>query len=204
MKKIKKKVVKQKTRKKKIVYFMAGILLGFFLTLFFSWQIVEKKNAETAAVKGEKSEIKHNTYTSKELNIAFTYPDNLFVKALSDRIIITNYKLGATNNYRPQEYEIEIQIAVIDCGIELDEQVRLNGCGAQANWKPTKILHKEVEELSSGTLSTYIILPPSSPEAVRYFLQKENQVLEISKEPRDSYFEKEFSQIINSITFLNQ
>ena len=183
---------------------MVGILLGFILTLFLSWQIVEKKNAETAAVKGEKTEIKHKTYTSEELDVSFTYPDNLFVKALSDRLIITNYKLGFTNNYRPQEYEVEIQIAAAaDCALSLDEQVKREQC-AEGGKQPIKIINKEVEKLSSGTFTTYTILPPSSPEAMRYFLQKENHVLEISKEPRDSYFEEQFNQMINSITFLHE
>ena len=56
--------------------------------------------------------------------------------------------------------------------------------------------------LALGTFYIYTIEDSREEQQTYYYLQKGDKILQISKEPDPSQFEKEFEEIINSITFL--
>lgn len=196
---------KQKATINKKVFIIITFILILFLILFFIFNKSGKNKGENLYDKTSNAELspKFKTHLSDDLKISFQHPSDWYITDKYFNILLTNYKHNINNNYRPKNNEIEIQINKMnECQITLDEQIQIGNCFAEGDWLPTKILNKQIKELPSGTLYIYTILPPSETQRNRYILQNGDRLLEISKQPHPSVFEKEFEEIINSIEFL--
>ncbi len=142
------------------------------------------------------------SYTSKDLKLSFQYPNGWILDEKNREILIANYKTSLNQNNQP---EID-QVAIIFdnaslCQPTLDEEVLKGGCGEGVNSRNT-ILSKTAKEYPGGSFIVYAIRYPTEQEDTFYYFQNADKILQISKQPDPSLFEKEFESIINSIRFL--
>lgn len=143
-----------------------------------------------------------NTHTSQDLKISFQYPKLWYIDDRYHIILLTNFRTNQNQNDSPNSNQIEVTINNANlCQKTIDEEIIKGGCG-EANGASTKILEKHMQELASGVFYVYKIKDPQEKQQIWYYLQNGDRILQISKEPDPSQFEKEFMNIINSITFL--
>jgi hypothetical protein len=193
----------KKQNKKQFPKLLVVIVIAACVGLIFLLLFESTKNVYQQSYHYSTKNNQVNSYTSHDLNISFDYLENWYITDKDFSILLTNYKHNLNSNYRPNENEIEITISEgLKCQVALDEQVVIGGCFGEGNWVPTKILEKKTKKLSSGMLYTYVVKHPNGLQQTRYFLQKGDKMLQISKEPDLSQFEKEFEDIISSIKFL--
>ena len=143
-------------------------------------------------------------YTSKDLKISFKYPKNWFMDDRYQTILLTNYKTSQNEDMKPTSLQIDIMISKFSgCHPELEENLKDQACGEGGKTVTNnQILSKEMKQISGGTYYKYGIKTPKNNILTYYIIQKDNRILEISKKPDPSQFEKEFEELINSIQFL--
>lgn len=141
------------------------------------------------------------TFSGKDLKISFKYPKDWFVNEKYFDLMITSYKTYIGEGRLPAKSDIRININEASlCQQTLDEDVEKGGCGEGVNTK-NQVLSKEVKNYSGNEFITYKIKYPNSQPATFYYLKKGDQILQISKSPNPSQFEKEFEALIKSIQF---
>lgn len=142
------------------------------------------------------------THTSQDLKISFEYPNDWYVDDRNYTVLLTNYLTSLNSNDHPNSNQIEIIIREASlCQDTIEKNLIYGGCGENQKIL-NKILNKQIQALSSGAFYKYTVQYPGHPEQMFYFLQKGDNILKLSKQPDPSQFEKEFDDIVNSITFL--
>lgn len=140
-------------------------------------------------------------HVSKDLKISLSYPRGWYVDDRYQSILLTNYQTSQNRDDKPIESQVRIMISNASlCQQSLDQEVLRGGCGEGKNTE-NQILAKEVKNLQSGLFITYQIRYPIGQEDIWYYLQSQNRIIQISKEPDPSQHEKEFEKIVNSIRF---
>ncbi len=182
------------------------IIITIFILLIVAFILMLKNSNKTSPViidqviKSQTNEV--NTYVSNDLKISFQYPKEWSIDDRYNIILLTNYETDLNRNDSPNDDQIELTINNANlCQKTIDEEIIKGGCG-EANIVPTEILNKQQMNLTSGIFYIYTIKNPQGKQQIWYYLQSKDRILQISKEPDPSQFEKEFNEIINSITFL--
>lgn len=147
------------------------------------------------------------THVSQDLKISFQYPKDWNIDDRYHTVLLTNYVTSMNRNDHPNSNQIEIMIDRfnVGCHESIEENLKDPACGEGGpTVKPNEIVSKETLQKPGGTFYKYIIKYPSGKQQTFYLLQKTgtDKILQISKEPDPSQFEKEFDEIINSIKFL--
>lgn len=164
-----------------ILIFLSGILI-------YAWGVNKNKMAK---------------HTSDDLKISLNYPKGWFIDDRYRTILVTNYETNLNKDTTPNKQQIEIQINNASlCQRSAEEDLILGGCG-EGQKVLNKILNKKNKKLSSGALQVFRVQYPDNSEKTVYYLQNKNRILQISKRPDQSEFEKEFEEIVNSIRFLD-
>jgi hypothetical protein len=86
-----------------------------------------------------------------------------------------------------------------NCVTTLEEDLINPACG-QGKIK-NKIILKKIHQVSGGEFLKYILDSNDENQRIQYFFQKDTKILQISKTPDPSRFEKEFEDLVNSIRF---
>lgn len=176
-----------KPRKNTLLILFAIILIGVVLLKF---NILNQ------------TQLSNTPYRSTDLKISFNYSKEWYIDDRDYNLLLTNYPTNQNRNEPPKTNQIEIQMHNASlCQPTLDQDVLLGGCGEGVNTK-NEILSKDVKKVGDGLFTIYKIKYPTGKEATLYYLQKDERILQISKKPDPSMFEKEFEEIINSIKFL--
>ena len=140
-------------------------------------------------------------HVSKDLKISLSYPRRWYIDDRYRTVLVTNYETNLNQNITSGNQQIEIQINNASlCQKSAEEDLIFGGCG-EGQKVLNKILNKESKKLSSGTLQVFRVQYPDSSEKTIYYIQNKNRILQISKRPDQSNYEKEFEEIINSIRF---
>lgn len=131
------------------------------------------------------------------------YPHSWYLNESYSDVVVTNYPYTPHNNYIPQSDDIKIEMSeVVFCSETLDQDIISWGCG-EGNQVANTILDKKIRKVKGGTFLLYTVLSPQTGREQRlYYLQNDKRLLQISKRPDSSKFDKEFELLISSITFL--
>lgn len=141
-------------------------------------------------------------HVSKDLKISLSYPKGWYIDDRYRSILLTNYQTNQNRDDKPTESQIRVMISNASlCQQSLDQEVLRGGC-REGEDTENQILAKKVKNLQSGSFITYRIRYPIGQEDIWYYLQSQNRIIQISKEPDPSKYEKEFEEIVNSIRFL--
>ena len=142
-------------------------------------------------------------YTSKDLKISFKYPQNWYVNEKNFSILITSYTTFIGEGKSPKKNEIKIDIDRASlCQSDIEKNLIFGGCGENQKIL-NQILNKEVKTNSYGiTISKFVVKFPDNSQKTLYYLEKEDRIIQLTKQPDPSQFEKEFEEIVNSIKFL--
>src|SRR3989344_7237517 len=142
-----------------------------------------------------------NNYTSKDLKISFNYPKDWSVDEKDYDIMVTSYKTKIGENKSPAENQIKIFIDNFNgCHKTIEENLIDPACGEGGpTVKKNKILSKEMRETKGDTFYKYVVETPNN-KFTYYLLEKNDKVLQISKQPDPSQFEREFDALVNSIS----
>ena len=139
---------------------------------------------------------------SQDLKISLSYPRGWYIDDRYHSILLTDYKTNLNRDDKPSNNQIEIYIREFsNCFPSLEEDLKYPACGQRKDGQPNNIISKETKQVPGGTFYKYITKSPENKEFVYYFLERGDRLLQISKEPDPSKFEKEFKEIINSIRF---
>ena len=177
-------------------------LLALAVVLIGGAFVYSKIYSPLPSSKEVSTEVQTKTHTSEDLKLSFQYPKDWHVDDRYQKILLSNYQTSLNQNNQPQLGEIAITFKHASlCQKTLDEDVLLGGCGEGKNSK-NEILSKTTKQVSAGSFITYAIRYPSGQGDTFYYLQQGDTILQISKQPDPSQFEKEFEAIINSIEFL--
>jgi len=142
------------------------------------------------------------THTSQDLKISLQYPKEWYVDDRYRSILLSNYITNLNRNDHPNLNQIEIMIDQASlCQDSIEKNLIYGGCGENQKTL-NKILNRQTKNLASGIFSKYTVQYPDNSQKTIYYLQHEDTILQISKQPDPSQFEKEFEDMINSITFL--
>lgn len=146
---------------------------------------------------------KLKTYTSKDLKISFKYPKDWNIDDRYQMILITNYATSLNRDDKPSDEQLEILMKSFSgCHETIEENLKDPACGEGGkSVKKNQILSKETKQINDGTFYKYIVQTPNT-KLTFYLIEKGDRVLQISKQPDPSQFEKEFEDIINSIEFI--
>lgn len=195
----------EKKRKTKKSHNLLYVIVIFVVLLIIALLLIgNKKNTQPDALNQQiiTQAPQFKTHTSQDLNISFRYPIKWSIDDRYNIILLTNYETDLNRNDSPNDDQIELTINNANlCQKTLDEEIIKGGCG-EANMVPTEILNKQQMNLTSGIFYIYTIKNPQGKQQIWYYLQSKDRILQISKEPDPSQFEKEFDEIVNSITFL--
>lgn len=144
------------------------------------------------------------SHTSEDLKISFTYPKDWYIYDKNFDVFITSYFTNHNEGKKPEHNQIEVGISNPGgCHEDVEENLIDPACGeGGSKVKPNKIIVKEVNQKQSGSFYKYIVEYPSGEKQTFYFFKSGDKILQISKEPDSSQFEKEFEEIVNSISFL--
>ena len=182
---------------------IAGLLFLFVLSIF------KKPSQDLSQQYSNQTQIQNTnliTYTNQDLKISFQYLREWYVDDRYRKILLTNYETNLNRDDKPSNNQIEILVDEFSgCHPDIEENLKDPACGEGGpSVQLNKILSKDVSQKKGGTFYTYVILSPDGREYTYYLLQKNNSdtILQISKQPDSSQFEREFENIINSITFL--
>ncbi len=186
---------------KRVIVFISIILLVLIL-----WKLTDKPTTVTNQQKIEKT-VMYKAYISKDLQISFNYPTNWYINEKDRSIMLTSYKSTIGENSRPDKNQIKMFIDEYGGGCHqiIEENLKDPACGEGGPSSPlNKIVSKDVAEKTGGTFYKYVIEYPNEQQGIFYLLQKKgsDKILQISKEPDSSQYEKEFEEIVGSITFL--
>ncbi len=197
--------MEKKRKTKKLDKFLSIIVLIIVLLLVVFF-INNKKNTKPNTLNRQiiTQTPQFKTHTSENLKISFQYSSDWYIYDKNYDIFITSYPTTHRDGKKPTSHQIEIFIREGPvCGrMDLDQIIIIGGCYSEGKFVPHKIKSKEVKNLSSGIFYKYIRERFDTQDQTVYFLQNGDRILQISKEPDPSQFEKEFDEIINSITFL--
>ena len=175
---------KIKNRKLKLPIFIT-IVVALVFALIFYWQ-------KPATVQ----------HVSKDLKISLSYPNGWFIDDEDFSILLASYKTYIGQNSRPNPQQLKIFIdRFSNCFPSIEEDLRYPACGQREDGQANEIVFKEIKDKSGGTYYKYVTRTPEDKELVYYFLEKGDKILQISKEPDPSQYEKEFEEIVNSIRF---
>lgn len=166
-------------------------LIALAVAVFFGWLIYSQSTQLFGMAK----------HVSKDLRISLSYPRGWYIDDRYRTILVTNYETNLNKDTTPNKQQIEIQINNDPlCQKSTEEDLIFGGCG-EGQKVLNKILNKKNKKLSSGTLQVFRVQYPDSSEKTVYYLQNKNRILQISKRPDPSQYEKEFEKIVNSIRF---
>ncbi|MEK7534008.1 MAG: hypothetical protein AAB600_01595 [Patescibacteria group bacterium] len=184
--------MKKKENKKSVRTFIIAVIVGVLLLFVLA---LIKQNPQDVSQQ-------YLTYTSQDLKISFEYPRDWHVDEKDRSILIVSYATRIGKGSTPNKNQIKMFINSASlCQKSLDEDVLLGGCGEGENTK-NEILSKDIKKAPSGLFIIYKIKYPTGQMDTFYYLQHYDTILQISKQPDPSQFEKEFEDIINSIRFL--
>lgn len=179
-----------------------GIVIVIIIALLITYKSLQVGG--TGNQTTSKAVEKFNNHVSKDLRISFYYPNNWFLSEKDRDILIASYNTSIGEGSTPDKSQLKIFINNESlCQETLDKEVLLGGCGEGATAN-NEILSKEVKEFPAGLFITYKIKYPTGKPDTFYFLQQKHgdRIIQISKQPDPSQFEKEFNAIVESITFL--
>ncbi len=143
------------------------------------------------------------SYTSKDLKISFQYLKGWYVDDRYQRILLTTYKTSLNENVSPSPSEVELLISEFSyCFKTIEEDLIKPACGQGGPKSYNTIVSKQSKVVDGGTFYTYTVKSPNGKISAYYLLQNGDRILQISKQPDPSQFEKEFEDIINSIKFI--
>jgi len=143
------------------------------------------------------------THTSQDLKISFKYPKDWHIDDRYRKVLITNYETNLNRDDKPNRNQIEIVLNEFsNCFKTLDEDMIKPACGEGGPTSKNTIISKKSREIREGTFYKYVVKQSNGENITLYFLQNGNKILQLSKQPNPSQFEKEFDDIVNSITFL--
>lgn len=167
-----------------------------------------KQNTTPTVQPSEQKEITEDeqlkSYKSRDLKISFRYSKEWFLDEQYPMILLTNYKTNLNRDDKPNNDQIEILLSNFSgCFSSIEENLIDPACGEGGlAVKKNEILSKETKQTSGGTFYKYLIATPKGNRLTYYLLEKDGRVLQLSKQPDPSQFEKEFEEIIDSIEFL--
>ena len=202
-------VKKQHLQKKKGFILLGIIGMSLFLTIFVLWKGAQIE--ETLQDNKDKTSIEvigqYESYISQDLQISFKHPNGWYIHEKDRSIMITSYPTKIGDNSRPNVSQTKIFIGEWGggCYKTIEENLKNPACGRGRQDLPNEILSKKVIASPEGIYSKYEVLNPSTSNkfTFRFFEQKDtDRILQISKEPDPSEFDKEFEAIIRSIKFL--
>lgn len=186
---------KSKTNSRLIFAVLAILIIILGITVFRTPLLTEKFNITT--------EKRQNSYRSNDLRISFVYPNGWYVDEKEFDIILTSYQTKIGENRPPNTDQIKIFIdEFANCFPTLEEDLEKPGCGEGGAASRNTILSQDSKTLAGGQFHTYVIRQSNGETKTQYFLVNEEKILQISKQPDPSQFEKEFEEIVNSIRFL--
>lgn len=182
---------------------IAGLLFLFVLSIF------KKPSQDLSQQYSNQTQIQNTnliTYTNQDLKISFQYLREWYVDDRYRKILLTNYETNLNRDDKPSNNQIEILLDEFSgCHPDIEENLKDPACGEGGpSVQMNKILSKDVSQKKGGMFYRYVILNPDGKEYTYYLLQKNNDdtILQISKQPDPSQFEKEFEELVNSIEFL--
>lgn len=181
-----------------LIFLLAAAVIGFVVFLTPQSSIAPGSTTSNSTNKDDNL----NSYRSKGLKISFEYPNEWFVSEKDFDIMITSYmtKIGENKPPRPNEIKIFID-NYSGCFPTLEQDLIEPACG-QGKVK-NKIISKDVKQAPGGEFLKYTLDSYDENQRAQYFFQKGDKILQISKTPDPSQFEKEFEEIINSIKFID-
>lgn len=149
------------------------------------------------------TELKYKSYTSKDLKISFKYPANWYINEKDFDLMLTTFVTRFGRNDQPTKDQLKIFINnFIGCFEKIEENLIDPACGeGGSKVKKNEIISKEMKTVKGGTFYKYLVKTPSAT-LTYYLLENKDRVLQISKQPDPSNFEKEFDEIIESIEFI--
>lgn len=183
-----------------LIFLLAVPVIGF--VVFLTPQSNITPNSATSS--STKKDNNLTTYTSKDLKISFEYPANWYLDEKDLEIMITSYKTKIGENKIPKDEEFKLFLSMTSlCQDSLEKNLIYGGCGE--NQKVLNVIQKkEISALSSGnTFYKLLVKYPDKSEIWSYYLEKGDKILQISKTPDPSQFEKEFEDLVNSVKFLD-
>lgn len=184
--------------------FLLFLLTVVFVGLAFFLKTPSIQNPKPITLSAIKSSNNLNTYISKDLKISLEYLKGWFVEDEYPFVLISNFKSSLHNNFQLKDDQIEILLWNKSlCQDTIEKNLIYGGCGE--NQKVLNvILNKEVKIIPSGnTYYKFLVQYPDKSETWSYYLGKGEKVLQISKKPDPSQFEKEFEDLVNSILFID-
>lgn len=141
-------------------------------------------------------------HTSKDLKISLKYPNGWIIDDRYRKVLLANFSTNLNRDDKPDQPSLRLIISNASlCQETLDQDVLLGGCGEGTSTK-SKILSRSEKTYTSGKLIVYEIMYTTGSKDTLYYFVNIDRVLQISKQPDPSQFEKEFDQIVSSITFL--
>lgn len=179
---------------------LAAAVIG--LVVFFKTQSSTNSNLTTS--NSAQKDRNLNNHTNKDLKIALEYPASWYLDEKDFEIMITSYKSKIGENKKPKEEEFKLFLSMTSlCQDSIEKNLIHGGCGE--NQKVLNIIQKkEISALSNGnTFYKFLVRYPDKSENWSYYLEKDGKILQISKTPDPSQFEKEFEEIVNSIRFID-
>lgn len=156
------------------------------------------------SIVGQKPKVSEfKSYTSKDLKISFELPKDWYVDEKDFSVLLTSYKTKIGENKQPIDNQLRLDIDRFSgCHSSREENLKDPACGEGGPMKKNQILSKDSKQTKQGaTFYKYIVLSSSGNKFTYYLLQKGDKILQISKKPDPSQFDKEFDKIINSIEF---
>jgi len=199
--------MKKKENKKSARTITIALIVGVFL--IFILAAFKQKPQDLSQQYSNQPQIQNTnfkTHTSQDLKISFQYPKEWYVNEKDRNILIASYYTRIGQNIVPKENQIKMFIDEFSgCHPSIEENLKDPACGEGGmSVQQNKILSKNTSQKTGGTFYTYIVLSPDGKQYIYYLLQKNNSdtILQISKQPDPSQFDKEFEDIINSVKFL--
>ena len=169
------------------------LIAGIIAVLFLGWIFYSQGTQQSSTIQ----------YLSKDLKISLSYPKGWFIQEKDFNILLASYETRIGQNSRPNTNQIKIFIDNFSgCHPTIEENLKDPACGEGGpEIKPNEIISKEMKETSDATFYKYVVKSPSGNQFTFYLLENGDRVIQISKEPDPSQYEKEFEEIINSIKF---
>ena len=185
-------------------FFLALLSVGAAVTYFKTKPNIpyriQQQGTPTPLSKGESPDF--NNYTSDALKISFKYPSSWYVDEKNFSILITSYKtfIGEGKIAEGKDMQIDLDRVSL-CQQNIEQNLIYGGCGENQKIL-NKILNKEIKaNLEGVTFSKFLVKFPDSSDKTLYYLEKGSIILQVTKHPDPSQFEKEFEEIVNSIKF---
>jgi len=192
-------------KKKSLRIIITVIIVGVFI-LFVLISLNKKTQPLTQQYLNHPQiqNAKFKTHTSQDLKISFRHPRDWYIDDRYRKVLITNYETNLNRDDKPSNNQIEILVDEFSgCHPDIEENLKDPACGEGGpSVAKNKIISKEIKQTKEGAFYRYIINTPKGNEWTYYLLEKGDKILQISKQPDPSQFEKEFDDIVESITFL--